>query len=175
MVCQSLIIKPFKSGSLIAQLVQNRPAMQDLIRFGSIPGSGRSAREGKGYTLQYSGLENSNGLYSPWGLRELDTTERLSLSKVDQQIQSLEQPYVIFPILEMSKLNFRDVKYHRSHSLKDREGIQTDSYCLILEPEPFFFPSNCTYVVLSQVDRVEKPRISFCTVIVGLLKNFFRM
>ena len=26
---------------------------------GSIPGSGRSAGEGKGYTLQYSGLENS--------------------------------------------------------------------------------------------------------------------
>ena len=26
---------------------------------GSIPGSGRSAREGKGYPLQYSGLENS--------------------------------------------------------------------------------------------------------------------
>ena len=26
---------------------------------GSIPGSGRSAGEGKGYSLQYSGLENS--------------------------------------------------------------------------------------------------------------------
>ena len=26
---------------------------------GSIPGSGRSAGEGKGYPLQYSGLENS--------------------------------------------------------------------------------------------------------------------
>ena len=26
---------------------------------GSIPGVGRSAREGKGYSLQYSGLENS--------------------------------------------------------------------------------------------------------------------
>ena len=25
---------------------------------GSIPGSGRSSREGKGYPLQYSGLEN---------------------------------------------------------------------------------------------------------------------
>ena len=28
---------------------------------GLIPGSGRSPREGKGYTLQYSGLENSMG------------------------------------------------------------------------------------------------------------------
>ena len=33
-MCQSLIIKPFKSGSLIAQLVQNQPAMQETqVRF----------------------------------------------------------------------------------------------------------------------------------------------
>ena len=29
---------------------------------GSFPGLGRSPGEGKGYTLQYSGLENSHGL-----------------------------------------------------------------------------------------------------------------
>ena len=45
---------------------------------GSIPGLGRSPREGKGYLLQYSGLENSM-LYSPWGCKESDMTERLSL------------------------------------------------------------------------------------------------
>ena len=77
-------------ASLIAQLVKNRPAMQEtLVRFlgqkihwrrdrlpipvflgfpsgsagkesglGSIPGLGRSPGEGKGYPLQYSGLEN---------------------------------------------------------------------------------------------------------------------
>ena len=28
---------------------------------GSIPGSGRSSKEGNGYPLQYSGLENSMG------------------------------------------------------------------------------------------------------------------
>ena len=39
----------------------------------SIPGLGRSPQEGKGYLLQYSGLENS-------GLTESDMTERLSLS-----------------------------------------------------------------------------------------------
>ena len=39
----------------------------------SIPGLGRSPGEGKGYPLQYSGLENS--MYSPWGRKELDTTE----------------------------------------------------------------------------------------------------
>ena len=37
---------------------------------GSIPGFGRSPGEGKGYLLQYSGLENS----MDWGLEESDTT-----------------------------------------------------------------------------------------------------
>ena len=45
---------------------------------GSIPGSRRSAGKGIGYTLQYSGLENS--MDSPWGHKESDRTERLSLS-----------------------------------------------------------------------------------------------
>ena len=44
-----------------------------------IPGLGQSPGEGKGYPLQYSGMENSMD-YSPWGRKELDTTERFSLS-----------------------------------------------------------------------------------------------
>ena len=47
---------------------------------GSIPGLKRSPGEGKGYTLQYSGLENSLD-YSLWGHKESDTTERLALSE----------------------------------------------------------------------------------------------
>ena len=47
---------------------------------GLIPGLGRSPGEGKGYPLQYSGLENS--MDSPWGHKQLDTTERLSLSHI---------------------------------------------------------------------------------------------
>ena len=48
---------------------------------GSIPGLGRSPGEGKGYSLQYSGLENPmDCMYSPWGRIESDTTERLSRS-----------------------------------------------------------------------------------------------
>ena len=47
---------------------------------GLIPGLGRSLGEGKGYLLQYSGLENSmDCMYSPWGRKELDTTGQLSL------------------------------------------------------------------------------------------------
>ena len=45
---------------------------------GWIPGLGRSFGEGNGYPLQYSGLENPMD-YSPWGHKELDTTEWLSL------------------------------------------------------------------------------------------------
>ena len=40
---------------------------------GLILGLGRFPGEGKGYPLQYSGLENS--MDSPWGCKELDTTE----------------------------------------------------------------------------------------------------
>ena len=48
---------------------------------GLIPGLRRSPGEGKGYPLQYSGLENSmDYVYSPWGCKESDRTEWLSLS-----------------------------------------------------------------------------------------------
>ena len=49
---------------------------------GSIPGLGRYPGEGNGNPLQYSCLENpmDGGTwlgYSPWGLKESDTTEQL--------------------------------------------------------------------------------------------------
>ena len=51
---------------------------------GSIPGLGRSPREGNGYPLQYSCLENSMDRgplqASPWDHKESDTTERLTFS-----------------------------------------------------------------------------------------------
>ena len=46
---------------------------------GLIPGFGRSPGEGKGYPLQYSGLENSMDCIVH-GVAELDMTEQLSLS-----------------------------------------------------------------------------------------------
>ena len=49
---------------------------------GLIPGSGSSPGEGNGNPLQYSCLENSMDRnlvgYSPWGCKELDTTEQLT-------------------------------------------------------------------------------------------------
>ena len=47
---------------------------------GLIPGLGRFPVEGKGYPLQYSGLEKFHGLYILQGRKESDTVERLSLS-----------------------------------------------------------------------------------------------
>ena len=58
----------------------------------SIPGLGRCPGGGKDHPLHYPGLENSTNcivwtglyspltVYSPWGHKELDLTERLSLS-----------------------------------------------------------------------------------------------
>ena len=47
---------------------------------GLISGLGRSPAEGNSYPLQYSGLENSVDLDSPWGHKESDMTKKLSLS-----------------------------------------------------------------------------------------------
>ena len=46
---------------------------------GLIPGLERSPEEGKGSPLQYWPGE-FQGLYSPWGCKESDTTELLALS-----------------------------------------------------------------------------------------------
>ena len=60
---------------------------------GSIPGLGRSPGEGNGYLLQYSSLENFM-YYSPWGSKESDTTEQLSLSL--SPIYYIEVKYLMF-------------------------------------------------------------------------------
>ena len=53
---------------------------------GLIPGLGRSSAEGHDNPLQYSCLENPHGLRSlescsPWGHKELDTTEQLNTAQ----------------------------------------------------------------------------------------------
>ena len=59
-------------ASLVAQLLKNLPAMWET-------GLGRSPGEGKGYPLQYSGLENCMDCIVH-GDAKSDTTEQLSLS-----------------------------------------------------------------------------------------------
>ena len=57
-------------ASLVAQLVNNPPAMQETW---FDPWDGKISGDGKGYLLEYSDLENP--MYSPWGHKELATTE----------------------------------------------------------------------------------------------------
>ena len=69
---------------------------------GSIPGLRRASGEGKGYPFQY--LQHSriptpvfwprefHGLYSPWGHKELDTTERLSITHSQMETCSPRPP-----------------------------------------------------------------------------------
>ena len=47
---------------------------------GLIPGLGKSPAKGKGYPLQYPGLENSMDCIVHGGHKDSDTTEQLSLS-----------------------------------------------------------------------------------------------
>ena len=70
-------------ASLVSQLLENPPEMQETwvqsLGWGDSPG------EGKGYPLQYSGLENSiDCVYSSWGCKELDMTEQPVHSERDQ-------------------------------------------------------------------------------------------
>ena len=70
-----------------SQVVKNPPASVGNIRdVGSIPGSGRSPGGGNGNPHQYSCLENPmdrevSWAYSPWGCKESDMTEALSMHK----------------------------------------------------------------------------------------------
>ena len=74
-----LIVLTFLVAILVAKLVKNQSAcnVEDLA---SILGLGRCPGEGKGYPLLYSG--EFHGLCSPWGCKESDPTEHLSLSLV---------------------------------------------------------------------------------------------
>ena len=63
-----VIDKGFPAGS------DSKESACNVGDLGSIPGLGRSPGEGKGYPLQYSGLENSMD-YSPWSHKESDMTE----------------------------------------------------------------------------------------------------
>ena len=71
-ICMYMADSGFPCGSADKEPSCN---MGDL---GLIPGLGRSPGEGNGYPLQYSGLENPKDY--PWNRKELDTTERLSLT-----------------------------------------------------------------------------------------------
>ena len=61
---------------------------------GLIPGLGRPPGEGKGYPLQYFGLENSMD-YSPWGHKESNMTGSIhvpAMQEIPVQFLGQEDP-----------------------------------------------------------------------------------
>ena len=94
---------------------------------GSIPGLGRSPGEGKGYPLQYSGLENSMNCISSWCCKDSDTTEQLSLS-LHFLVLALAE---LIPI----KIPLREVRKH--HQLRlPFTNISTGRLALMRAPHP---------------------------------------
>jgi len=73
----------------VAQLVKNPPARQET--WVQSLGWEDPNPECKGYPLQYSGLENSTDCISPWGRKESDMTEWLSLSHFHFQNQQPQE------------------------------------------------------------------------------------
>ena len=70
----------------------------------SIPGLGRSPGGGHGNPFLYSYLENPHGQrslagYSPWGRKELDTTERLSTVYIYIYVCMCVYMYFLFQVL----------------------------------------------------------------------------
>ena len=62
----------------------------------SISGLGKSPEEGKGHPLQYSHLETA--MDCAWGPNELDTTERLSFSKLlkKKRVLNIKKTFIFF-------------------------------------------------------------------------------
>ena len=77
-------VSPPLWASLVAQIVKNPSAVQETqsrsLVWEDFPG------EGNGYPLQYSCLKNSTGYsgmdYSPWGLKELNMTEKRTYTHI---------------------------------------------------------------------------------------------
>ena len=78
---------------------------------GSPPGLRRSTGDRIGYPLQYSALENSMD-YSPWGCKELDMTEQLSLQGRNVQACSLFSLSSLVPGKGKKKTSFLFFPFH---------------------------------------------------------------
>ena len=79
----SVLCIQHSGASQVVLVVKNLPVSTGSVRdMTSIPGLGRFPGGGHGNPLQYSGLENPHAQrclagYSPWGCKELDTTEAI--------------------------------------------------------------------------------------------------
>ena len=89
---------------------------------GSIPGLGRSAGEGIGYPFQYSGRETSTDYtVSPWGHKESDTTELLSLHSLKEQKQKTSNQHQMSCIMSIGMLRAKQHKPYSRHRKKMKQ------------------------------------------------------
>ena len=99
-----------KRDSLVAQMVKNVPVVWETWVL--IPALGRSPGGGHGNPLQYSCLKNSHGQRrlagcSPWGCKELDTTERLrTAQQIEKYSDILQFICINYSIIYVSFCNF---------------------------------------------------------------------
>ena len=78
-------VQGFRGGS------DSKESSCNMGELGSTPGLGRFPGGGHGNPLQYSCLENpkDRGAYSPWGQKEADTAEQLSISRVQSELRDI--------------------------------------------------------------------------------------
>ena len=76
---------------------------------GMIPGMGRSPGEGRRYPLQYSGLENSMDCIVHGGHKELETTERLSLSLLN--VYTFYFFLLLSPLARLTKTKLKNKRF----------------------------------------------------------------
>ena len=100
-------------ASLVAQLVKNEGDM------GSIPRLGRSPAQGKGYPLQYSGLENSMDCI-------VHVVQRLRHYRVTFTVSLCSQFHIFIKLLKFCKFcfvlrNLYESKLRRSFQYYDQE------------------------------------------------------
>ena len=88
----------------------------------SIPGLGGSAGEGIGYPFQYSGRETSTDYtVSPWGHKESDTTELLSLHSLKEQKQKTSNQHQMSCIMSIGMLRAKQHKPYSRHRKKMKQ------------------------------------------------------
>ena len=91
---------------------------------GSIPGLGRSPREGKGYPLQYSGLENAMD-YVVHGVTESGPTEQRSGDDITSSVLSLAScvpSLLAISFLHVSHLSILSGRVHDDWTMSGRDG-----------------------------------------------------
>ena len=106
---------------------------------GSVPGLRRSAGEGKGYPVQYAGLENSMDCIVHGVTKELDTTEPLSVS-VDCRSWLLSS-FSFSSFLQHSHTDLRNSRHSCFHSISQYSEI-------LVIPVSAVYPNVLSFIFL---------------------------